>query len=64
MGESLRKKLKKIIRLVAKRHEAELTADTEALNDAAAAALNQKIDSVGTARAFQTADVAEEDENR
>jgi hypothetical protein len=64
MGESLGEELKKAIRLARKRHEAERTVETEALNDAAAVAVKQRTDSVGTIRAFQTAESAEEDETR
>ena len=64
MAESLRQAFKKAIRVARKRHEIELTAKTEALNDAAAAAVKERINPALIGGAFDRLDHSDEDESR
>lgn len=63
MAESLREAFKKAIKLARKRHEIQLTAETEALNDAAAVAVNERVNPKPIGEAFDRLDRSDEDES-
>jgi len=63
MAESLREQLKRAIKLAGKKYQAELMAETEALNDAAAVSVNERIKTVPTVKRSGDPQTDQEDES-